>query len=431
MLQRVLVGLGLISIASALPFGVATAMPGSAMHVPAGGLEASPPQGTWASARDWQVVWRRPLGFVTQAPRLGNGLVYAFVGEDVVAIDAATGEVRWQYVAPQAAQTSSALGCPCASTTTDFNGKDLYVLAGGNELRALDARTGRARWARPVGEAVVTPTVSFKGIVVVGATKEGGTALHGLDERSGAPRWQTALGSRLIPWLALDGATVLAVTGGRRMWAVDARSGRVRWAADLADALLPSPDRVGGGALALTTYDGVYDGVRVLETASGSERWSVPLEGGALQPLLASGRIFIATFRGQVLALDGHTGQRLWTAETTQPVAGENMVLGEGVLYVPTHDQYLLALDAADGQVRWTQSIGQMISPPVVKHGVLLAGTVDGDLVVLDLVSGNELARVKVGETVLYSPLVDEGLVYVATYTQEGGLLVALRPNTL
>ncbi len=79
------------------------------------------------------------LGPVTQAPRLGNGLVYAFVGNDVLALDATTGELRWQYVAPDLGEVGAAQGCPCAATTGDFTGQDVYVVAEGREGGVLIA----------------------------------------------------------------------------------------------------------------------------------------------------------------------------------------------------------------------------------------------------------------------------------------------------
>lgn len=105
------------------------------------------------------------------------------------------------------------------------------------------------------------------------------------------------------------------------------------------------------------------------------------------------------------------------------------MALGWGDLYVPTHGRELLAVDASSGQVRWARATGQVMSPPAVSNGMLLAGTIDGDLVVLDTASGEELTRVSLGETVFHSPLVGDGLVYMVVDERAGSMLVALTPR--
>jgi outer membrane protein assembly factor BamB len=372
------------------------------------------------------VVWQHELRFVTQPPRVGNGLVYAFVGNDVAALDAGTGELRWRYVAPSSSATALTLGCPCATTTADFTGKEVYVLAGANELRALDARTGQARWTQQLGQAITTPTVSADGVVVLGTTEPTGFALYGLDERTGAGRWKLPVARRLIPWAALDGSTVLVATSDQRLLAVDAPTGRLLWTTTLPPGpALPPPDRVGRGALAL----GADGGVRLVDTATGGERWSAPLKDWPGAPLHTAARVFAATISGQLVALDEQTGQRLWTVETARSLYSGALAFGEGALYAPSLGHDIVAVEATDGQVRWTRPVGELLAAPAVDQGVLLAGTADGDLVVLAAASGEEWARLPVGETIRFSPVVRDGLVYVVADRREGSRLLALQPQ--
>jgi outer membrane protein assembly factor BamB len=409
--------------AASAPPAVATA-PGSDTALPA---LSEPP-------RTWTVVWRRELPFVTQPPRPGNGLVYTFVGNDVIALDAGTGEVRWRYTAPAPSETGLTLGCPCATTTADFTGKDVYVLAGANELRALEARTGQLRWARRLGQAITTPTVSAAEVVVLGTVEAAGFALYGLDERTGAIRWQLAVDRRLIPWVALDGSTVLGATSDQRLLAVDAPSGRLLWTTSLPPGpALPPPDRVGRGALAI----GAERSVWLIDTATGGERWRVETKDWPGAPLQAAARVFAATASGQLVALDEHTGQRQWSVDTGHPLYSSALAFGEGLLYAPSRGREVVAVEAASGQVRWTRPIGELLAAPAVDRGAVLAGTVDGDLVVLAAASGEEWARLPVGESVRFSPVVSglgepsvsPGLVYVVADRRGGSLLIALQPE--
>jgi outer membrane protein assembly factor BamB len=366
---------------------------------------------------------------VTQPPRAGNGLLYLFLGNDVMALDAATGEVRWRYTAPQLADSALALGCPCAATTADFHGRDVYVLAGTNELRALDSRTGQLRWAQRLGQAVTTPTVIAAGVVVVGAVADAlGTdfALYGLDERSGAVRWTLPFERRLIPWAAQDGATVLGATSDQRLIAVDAPSGRLLWTAGLPRGpALPPPERVGGGVLPL----GADSSVLLLDTATGAERWRAPVADWPGAPLPAADRVFAATVAGQLIALDARSGARLWSAGLDEALYSGGLAHAERTVYVPTLGNALVAVDAEQGRVRWARRLGELLAAPVGQAGALLVGTADGALAVLDPASGDELTRLVVGEAVRFSPMVVDDVVFVIADADGGSVLSALRPQ--
>jgi outer membrane protein assembly factor BamB len=409
--------------APAPPAAVADAAP------PPAGVGDAVATAAAAPAREWVVAWQRRLDLVTQPPRAGNGLLYLFVSNDVLALDAATGEVRWRYTAPRLADSALALGCPCAATTADFHGRDVYVLAGTNELRALDSGTGQARWAQRLGQAITTPTVTAAGVVVVGAVADAlGTdfALYGLDEQSGAVRWTLPFERRLIPWAAQDGATVLGATSDQRLVAVDAPSGRLLWTAGLPRGpALPPPERVGGGALPL----GADSSVLLLDTATGAERWRAPVADWPGAPLLAGGRVFAATVAGQLVALDPGSGARLWSAGLGEPLYSGGLAHADGTVYVPTLGNALAAVDAAEGRVRWARRVGELLAAPVSEAGALLVGTADGALAVLDPASAEELARLPVGEAVRFSPLVAGDLVYVVADADGGSVLTALRPQ--
>ncbi|NUQ61968.1 MAG: PQQ-binding-like beta-propeller repeat protein [Pirellulales bacterium] len=99
----------------------------------------------------------------------------------------------------------------------------------------------------------------------------------------------------------------------------------------------------------------------------------------------AGGRVYFgSSANGKVYALDGATGQVVWTAQTGGPVRLAPTVARGGV-FVGSDDGYAYCLDAADGSVRWrfraapedrrVLGHGKMISLWPIRTGVL----VDGD----------------------------------------------------
>src|SRR5688500_16350804 len=115
----------------------------------------------WAvDARNGNMVpaWKggvRTLDEVATAPAIGNGLVYALSGDQVLhAIQAATGKIRWSYrLQGQVVDLS-----PVLSGDTVFIGN-------GNNLTALMGRNGLFKWQRVLsGDVAVSPAVTDKGL---------------------------------------------------------------------------------------------------------------------------------------------------------------------------------------------------------------------------------------------------------------------------
>lgn len=375
------------------------------------------------SAPRWRVAWQRPLGPVSQPPRVGRGLVYVFVGNDLLALEAATGALRWQYTAPPLEGEAAALGCPCARAPGLFGGQGLYVLGGPGELRALDDQTGQPRWTRSLGRQIVTPTVSAQGTVVVGAVDDQGPALFGLAEATGAVRWRRPVPAGFLPWLALDPPVVLALTLDRQLLAVDPADGRERWRQPLpAEAVLPETDRVGGGQLVVL----LPEGVMLLETSTGQVRWRARVQGWPGEALVVGPLVVVSTFDGELVAVEAATGQRRW-AHTG--ALGRGLASDGEVLYVPGQADDLLALDLSTGAVRWRRPVGPLFAAVAIAQGRLWAGTTTGEVVALARATGAEQARLAVGETTVFSPVVGEEAVYIVTAGPAGSALVALRPE--
>ena len=85
----------------------------------------------------------------------------------VLALDAATGARKWEYLAPSGAASSNAV-----SGLLSTEGGLVFAAAGGNVF-ALDADTGRELWRRSLGGSTKSPPVSFtvdgRQVVVVAA----------------------------------------------------------------------------------------------------------------------------------------------------------------------------------------------------------------------------------------------------------------------
>jgi outer membrane protein assembly factor BamB len=141
--------------------------------------------------------------------------------------------------------------------------------------------------------------------------------------------------------------------------------------------------------------DTARDGVVATTSSSlldceGCHGWRLAI-AEPLTSLVADGRdVVVGTNGGRVLAVDGDTGERRWTAQVGDEAA-HAAVLGD-LIVVGTADARVVGLDPVDGSTRWdvTVPIPTVGARAVAgdADGVLLAGGAGSGVVALDGRSG-------------------------------------------
>jgi len=169
-----------------------------------------------------------------------------------------------------------------------------------------------------------------------------------------------------------------------------------------------------------------------------TRRWESPGVYEEDQPLIAGGgmaysggRLFVASGRGLVVALDAENGKELWRKALKAPVRSAPMVSG-GRLYATTLDNQLFVLKAASGDIVWTQrgineATGLMKSvSPAIAGEMVVAPYSSGEVYVLFAPDGKEVWSTslsggkRVQSSALFAsigsdPVVDGSVLFVAT----------------
>jgi outer membrane protein assembly factor BamB len=191
----------------------------------------------------------------------------------------------------------------------------------------------------------------------------------------------------LVVW-ALAGmvALVLAACGGSHRGG-SATSSSAAGAAGNAAPSSPPPDAKRSAisprvyAADWPTYhrQGARTGVAAAGPALGRVRplWAAAVDGAVYaEPLVAGGRVIVATENDSVYAFEAITGHQVWRAHLGTPVPGGDLPCGNidpsgitgtpvvdptaGVVYAVTFQRFehrLVALDLATGRVRWQRPI--------------------------------------------------------------------------
>jgi outer membrane protein assembly factor BamB len=221
------------------------------------------------------------------------------------------------------------------------------------------------------------------------------------DVAAARPVWTFATGSPLWPGTTFADGAVYAGADDGRLYALDAGTGKLRWSFSSGGAIRTRPTVVGG-----EVYFQADDGLLYkVSAASGQERWSVRVVEKTIERLpfdnpksrfdrfgsdvtFASGRLYLGTHDGRVLALDPARGKRVWEFASGGAVLAAPAVVG-GRVYFGSFDNHVYALDAASGRLLWKRDTrAPVVSTPAPTAGRLVVGTRGYDLLALTRATG-------------------------------------------
>ncbi|PJJ97795.1 outer membrane protein assembly factor BamB [Lysobacteraceae bacterium NML75-0749] len=129
--------------------------------------------------------------------------------------------------------------------------------------------------------------------------------------------------------------------------------------------------------------------------------WSVNLgkgdaaSGARQRPVVDGGRVYAAAAGAGVRALNLDNGQTLWSwsGEKKSRWSGGPGV-GDGLVVVGSLDGEVIALDAMNGTERWRSKVNnEVIAAPAIQGGVVMVRSNDGRVTAFDAMSGAERWR--------------------------------------
>jgi outer membrane protein assembly factor BamB len=304
---------------------------------PATGLVVVGTRDGWVHAirRDGTLAWERQVDGATGGATIDGDKVYVGSAGGVLhAFAVGTGQERWRY------DTREELG------TKPFvaHGR-VYVASLQDTVFALDAQSGEWKWHHrrdtPSGFTVRgAASVAAADGLVFAAYSDGFAAA--LDATTGAARWERQIapaGEYVdVDSIRLDGSRLYAAAYSGAVIALDARTGRQAWLAQAPDvhrvAIAP------GLVVAVTTR-----AIVGLSPADGSTLWTAPLDGApAGEPVMIGRWLAVPANRGGLRWIETSTGRTLRILDPGTGVSATPAV-SSGRVYVLSNGGDLLALD--------------------------------------------------------------------------------------
>lgn len=351
--------------------------PAVAVRTAAPVAPAAPPAAPRAPARA-RTLWRHELPGV-QALFVSDGLVFAG-GEEVTAMDLRTGDVRWSKPGWHL-PAEPFEGRVCCTQGTRVA---LVDAATGREIWRTDVAAVRGLWARSTGRlaraerafrmhTVYRPTAGV--LVAVGGHSE----LFGLAADTGELLWNRREPRRTT--FGRDGAGVVYLSGDRRepVRALDAVTGAVAWEDTTGDSIVVAVGRnhVACGRFQPDTADLAR---YVVHTAADGRqvRDAAPGEAAFLDD---DGVLYVVGGAGRHDRFRALLGNAKWTLPW-RGTAGITVAPSGDEAYLRNDTGKVYAIDLVGRTVRWVSEPPRRIADPVGgRLDRALAVTVDDDLV--------------------------------------------------
>jgi outer membrane protein assembly factor BamB len=389
----------------------------------------------------WKVAipGRRPLA----TPALADGRLFlggGFGSYDFYALDAATGQVLWQYQTEDDGPTAAVVHEGHVAFNTESCELEVLTVAGkpvwkqwlgdplmsmpamGGDrvyqvypdsrgdrrhyLAAFDLASGHQRWKQPLSGEIITAPVLAEGHVYV-ANLDGTLSCFRQDD--GAKVWQEAKRATSSPVVS-EGECYFS----RRKEVLVPRGGA--YVPQQMEELV----RRGHGSHGLT--DGFPGTLGVADYLDHEKRKRRSPHYAACEHVDAG--VGFALFKGDAKMEQArkHLGQGhvsgLWAYQGSKPF------VWRGRVYSAVGDT-LHSADARTQEVFWrkrlydrpdeAEALDNLLTPPAVVNGKLFVGTIRGEVCCLSAETGEVLWRDALEEPVIFQPAVVGGRVYAAT----------------
>lgn len=279
------------------------------------------------------------------------------------------------------------------------DGATLFATTGYGELVALDVATGAVRWRQRLDAGITAPTIANNTAYIVSRDSQA----WAIDTSNGRIRWQLpaapaaavltggaapAITDRLVIFPFGSGELVASLRlSGVRVWGTTVAGSRRGVAYNDLNDVTGDPVVQGG-----VVYAGNQAGrVVALEAASGERLWTAT--DGAYSPVVPAGdSIFFVSDRNELVRVDAATGERIWGIELPLYVRERERrrkavfthfgpVLAGGRLVVASGDGVIRMFSPESGALLSTLPIrGGAAANPVVAGGVLYVVSQDGRL---------------------------------------------------
>jgi outer membrane protein assembly factor BamB len=339
---------------------------------------------------------------LTAIPIVYDKKIYTMDAEATVrAISASDGSVLWEVKNVPTAKHSFDYFHPFNSNNLSrggfggglaAEGGKIFAATGFGTVIALDAGSGTEIWSKryavPIREA---PTAAEGRVFVVNSESEL-ICLNALDgvqlwSQKGLPENAAVLTSASP---AVAGNLVFVPYPSGEITAIDIKTGQARWTDSLAKgAINSSATAIGEAARPVVDHEAVYAmsrGGQLIATSRdrGTRLWTRDIRGSQT-PWVAGDTLFVVDTTGKLIALSRKDGKARWVTALPDDGRWSGPVLAGNRLWLASSKGLLVAVDAVSGSIAAQSDLGTPVMiTPVVAEGRLYVLTDKAKLIAMN-----------------------------------------------
>ena len=296
----------------------------------------------------------------------------------------------------------------------------VFVFDSKGEIKAL-SNDGKRIWNKKLNLDISTGiTLGFNKLLLSSSNGE----VFCLSKDSGETIWQYSTSGEVLSPPATNGDIVAIQNIDGRVTAVDLDTGEFRW--DYR-SVIPNLTLRGTSEPSFNEgflYVGFANGnLAKIEPRSGVTQWEIPIttsqetsEIGRIVDIdgnfvFSSGIAFVATFQGDIAALDIRSGRFIWKEKTS---TANDLLSSRGKIIVVDEKDQVLAYSQNSGNLEWLNKDFYLrgLSSPNKLKSLIVYGDYQGFLHALDISKGEQVARKRVSRSKIISiSTIDENVL--------------------
>lgn len=426
-----------------------------------------------ATSQPGATLWNIKFSGSGSTPVIADGVLYVGSADGAVyALDPQTGETKWRF------QTGEQLSPTARNRGEGIRRVDMipavengmvFIGSGDHSFYAIDAATGEKKWSFVAGAGMAStnntpspvPAPVLKNGTVYFISQEG---LHALDVLTGAKKWlfeafpDISVEDRRSPVGSVQGESAIFLSAWpflrsytprqSLVYAVAPESGTATWVTTIDGIDITAPLAARGFVFVAAEDRGSPPDfgsdqatLYAIREVDGQVGWKLGVQkGSGTSRLLIAGNTIYCSTDKRLVAAELETGRQLWSFSADEidgaPWADDQhlyLVTHKGSMARPNDTLHALALTS--GHEQWSQDFGGRGEIQLIHDGVVYAGgqylnainAATGKKLWSFKGSGRESARLIAGGRIfLTSPTVD----YFGTSRVDQGRLYAIRAMT-
>ena len=287
----------------------------------------------------------------------------------------------------------------------------IFIFDSKGEIKAF-SNNGKKIWSKKLDIEISSGiTLGFNKLLL--STSNGD--VYCVSKDSGDIIWKYSTSGEVLSPPATNGDIVAIQNIDGRVTAVDLDTGEFRW-----DYRSVIPNLTLRGTSEPTFYQGfLYIGfangnLAKIAPRSGVTQWEIPIttsketsEIGRIIDIdgnfvFSGGIVFVATFQGDVAALDTRTGRFIWKEKTS---TANDLLYSRGKIILVDEKDQVLAYSQNSGDLEWFNKdffLRKLTSPSSLKS-LVVYGDFQGFLHALDISQGEQVARKRISRSKIIS----------------------------